>query len=124
VLAGSFLTWFRSGSRARSSYELFAVISRIGAVPGPVAAVAVSLWVTVPVVTAALSAALLLRRMVLAALVACGLGLYALALGLTVGSSANSWEAGVVTASLGGIVCLLGGGALLITARRLKADPA
>lgn len=123
VLAGSFLSWFRSGSRTRSSYELFAVVGRIGAIPGPVAAVGISLWVTVPVVTAALVAALLLRRMILAALVACGLGLYALALALTVGSSANSWEAGVITAALGGLACLMGGGAILITSRHMKAEP-
>lgn len=124
VLAGSFLSWFRSGARTRSSYELFAVVGRIGVVPSPVAAVAISLWVTVPVVTATLVAALLLRRMVLAALVACGLGLYALALALTVGSSASSWEAGVITAAIGGLACLIGGGALLITARHMEADPA
>ena len=121
VLVGSFLPWYRSGRRARTSYDLFAVVERIGALPGPVATVAVSIWVAVPLVVALVVAALLLRRMVLAALVAVGLGLYALTLALIVGSASSSWEAGVIAASIGGITSFVGGAALLITARRPKA---
>ena len=122
VLVGSFLPWYRSGRRARSSYDLFAVVERIGALPGPVATVAVSIWVAVPLVVALVMAALLLRRMVLAALVAMGLGLYALTLALIVGSASSSWEAGVIAASIGGVTSFVGGAALLIAARRPKAE--
>ena len=86
------------------------------------ATVAVSIWVAVPLVVALVMAALLLRRMVLAALVAMGLGLYALTLALIVGSASSSWEAGVIAASIGGITSFVGGTALLITARRPKAE--
>jgi len=122
VLVGSFLSWFRSGSRTRSSYDLFAIVERIGALPSPVATVAVSIWVAVPLVVAVVVAALLLRRMVLAALVAVGLGLYALTLALIVGSASSSWEAGVIVASLGGIACVAGGGAVLISGSGPKAE--
>jgi hypothetical protein len=123
VLVGSFLPWYRSGRRARSSYDLFAVVERIGALPGPVATVAVSIWVAVPVVVAVVIAALLLRRKVLAALVALVLGSYALTLALIVGSASSSWEAGVIVAAVGGITSVVGGTALLIATRRPKAEP-
>lgn len=53
VLIGTFLPWFSSGSVARSSYDLFGVIDRLGFSPGGPVGWAVRLWPLVPLLLVA-----------------------------------------------------------------------
>lgn len=48
VLVGSFLPWLRSGTRDRSSYDLLAIVDRLGFAPGGVVGWAVRLWPALP----------------------------------------------------------------------------
>lgn len=48
MIAGCFLPWLRSGSRTRSSFELFGLLDRLGFAPSGPFAWAVRLWPLVP----------------------------------------------------------------------------
>lgn len=48
VLVGSFLPWLASGSAARSSYDLFGIVDRLGFSPDGVIGWAIRLWPLLP----------------------------------------------------------------------------
>lgn len=48
ILVGTFLPWLRSGARHRSSYDLFAIVERLGFAPGGIVGWAVRLWPALP----------------------------------------------------------------------------
>lgn len=50
ILVGAFLPWLRSGSRQRTSFELFAVIERLELAPDGPAGYVVRLWPMMPAV--------------------------------------------------------------------------
>ncbi|MFV0306351.1 MAG: hypothetical protein ACK5OX_01235 [Desertimonas sp.] len=51
VIAGSLLPWVRSGSRDRHSYDLFALVDRLGFSPDGLVGSAIRLWPLVPLLT-------------------------------------------------------------------------
>ena len=73
VIIGTFLPWVRSGTRRRSSYEIFSLVERLGFSPSSVVGWGLRLWPVVPfLVTLAVTLAWFPRRWVtdVAALVA------------------------------------------------------
>ena len=48
VILGSSMAWLRTGSRRRSSYDVFALVDRLGFAPGGLVGWAVRLWPVVP----------------------------------------------------------------------------
>jgi hypothetical protein len=52
TLVGTFLTWVRSGSAGRSSYEVFAIVDRLGFSPDGVVGIALRGWPLVPLLLA------------------------------------------------------------------------
>ncbi|MEY2958895.1 MAG: hypothetical protein RLZZ01_1463 [Actinomycetota bacterium] len=48
ALVGTFLPWITSGSRSRSSYDLFGVVERLGFAPDGAVGWAIRLWPLVP----------------------------------------------------------------------------
>jgi hypothetical protein len=127
IAAGSFLPWFRSGRRARSSYELFDIVDRIGLVPGVVAQVAITVWLAVPAAVAVALACLVLGRVHLGAVLVVVLGSYTALLAVTVSSATGSWESGTILATVGGVAATVAGVVLLsgqALERMTKAEPA
>jgi hypothetical protein len=53
VIVGSLMTWVRTGGRQRHSYDLFAVIGRLGFAPDGPASAALRWWPLVPLLTVA-----------------------------------------------------------------------
>ena len=109
VVVGSFLPWFRSGRRARSSYELFDLVDRLDLLSEGVARVAIAGWLLVPLAAAAAAAALLLGRTTVGAMISIVVGLYTAVLASVVRSTAGRWEVGTAMATIGGIVASVGG---------------
>jgi hypothetical protein len=127
IVVGSFLPWYTSGRRARSSYELFDVVDRIGLVPGVVAQVAITVWLAVPVGVAVALACLVLGRARLGAVLGVVLGPYTALLAVTVSSATGSWESGTILATVGGVAATIAGVVLLsgqALRRMAKAEPA
>src|SRR5687768_8107165 len=52
VLVGTFLTWVRSGSAGRSSYDVFDLVDRLGFSPNGVVGIALRAWPLVPLLLA------------------------------------------------------------------------
>lgn len=87
VIIGSSMTWLRSGTRHRSSYEVFALVDRLGFAPNGAIGWAVRLWPLVPLlVTAAAVLAWQSRRWALL-VVAVAAGVYAGGVALAVTSA-------------------------------------
>jgi hypothetical protein len=124
VVVGSFLPWFHSGRRARSSYELFDIVTRLDLLPEGMARLTVGAWLGVPLVAAAAGAALLLGRTLVAGVVSVAVGLYTAALASGVRSATGQWEAGTATATIGGLVAAVGGLVLLISTQPARAPQA
>jgi hypothetical protein len=124
VLVGSFLPWYRSGRRARSSYLLFDIVERLDLLPGALSRLALAGWLFVPLAAAGAVAAVLLGKLHAGAVVAVGVGLYTAVLAFVVSSSTGAWEAGTAVAACGGIVAMLGGFALLAALRQPPSQQA
>ena len=122
VVVGSFLPWFRSGRRARSSYELFDLVDRLDLLSDGMARVAIAGWLLVPLAAAGAVAALLLGRTTVGAVISIVVGLYTAVLASVVRSTAGRWEAGTAMATIGGIVATVGGLVLLASTRRLRTN--
>lgn len=108
TIVGSWLPWVHSGARARNSYDIFALVERLGFSPDGVVGELARWWPLVPLVT--------LGAMVLAwwgwrrpgaALGVLG-GLYAAGIGGAVARSRASVEIGVgpTVTAIGGVVLL------------------
>jgi hypothetical protein len=52
TLTGTFLTWVRSGSAERTSYEIFGLVDRLGFSPNGVVGIALRAWPLVPLLLA------------------------------------------------------------------------
>ena len=124
VVVGSFLPWFRSGRRARSSYELFDLVDRLDLLSDGMARVAIAGWLLVPLAAAGAAAALLLGRSTLGAVISIVVGLYTAVLASVVRSTAGRWEVGTAMATIGGIVATVGGLVLLASTRRPRTQQA
>jgi hypothetical protein len=53
ALFGTFLPWLRSGTKRRSSYEIFSLVDRLGISPSSVIGWGVRIWPIVPLLLAA-----------------------------------------------------------------------
>ncbi len=53
ALFGTFLPWLRSGTKRRSSYEIFSLVDRLGISPSSMIGWGVRLWPIVPLLLAA-----------------------------------------------------------------------
>jgi uncharacterized membrane protein YeaQ/YmgE (transglycosylase-associated protein family) len=124
VVVGSFLPWFRSGRRARSSYELFDLVDRLDLLSDDMARVAIAGWLLVPLAAAGAAAALLLGRSTVGAVMSIVVGLYTAVLASVVRSTAGRSEVGTAMATIGGIVATVGGVVLLASTRRPRAQQA
>ena len=118
TLVGSFLPWLRSGSRNRTSYELFAIVARLGFSPDGVIGWAIRLWPLVPLllVLSSIGPWLHVRQRTLrrvGAGIAVFAGTYAAATALAVILAPS---AGLVSIRIGPWVTLVGALALVVTA--------
>ena len=118
TIIGTFLPWVRSGTRRRSSYEIFSLVERLGFSPSSAVGWGLRLWPVVPfLVTLAITLAWFPRRWVTnaAALVAVlYVGGVAAAVETAPSTSLVSIEFGPDVTLVGAVV--LAGGALLIAA--------
>ncbi|MEO8265905.1 MAG: hypothetical protein ABI706_10390 [Ilumatobacteraceae bacterium] len=120
TIIGTFLPWVQSGTRRRSSYEIFSLVERLGISPSSVVGWGLRLWPVVPfLVTLAVTLAWFPRRWVTdaAALVAVlYVGGVAVAVESAPSTSLVSIEFGPDVTLVGAVV--LAAGALLSAARR------
>jgi hypothetical protein len=115
TLAGTFLTWVRSGARTRSSYDVFDLVDRLGFSSGGIVGWALRLWPLVPLLLVACvvawwwpASATWLTVVRVAAAIA--VALYA---GCTAIAVANAPEVGLLTIGRGPIVTAAGAAVML-----------
>ena len=115
VAVGTFLPWLRSGTRERSSYEIFSLVERLGYSRSDLVGGGLRLWPIVPLLLAASVVLLWYPRKWLTGLVTAFSVIYAGAVALAVRSASPvsiiSVEYGASVAVVGAI--LLGAGYLL-----------
>ena len=127
TVVGSFLPWVRTGGRRRNSYDLFAIVGRLGFAPDGVAATALRWWPIVPLlaVVAVVSAWWGWPRIggsvgVLAAAYAGGIGL-----AVSIATDASRFvriQAGAPVTAFGGGVLLVGSVAAIVLGGRAAQD--
>jgi len=115
VLLGTFLPWWRSGTRGRSSYQLVELLDRLGFAPDGPAATAVRWWPVVPLLLVVAVLAAWWQRWAMAALVAAAAAVYAFSFALAIRTAPGTALAGTVVTIAGSIVLL---GAALSSAWR------
>ena len=117
ALVGTFLPWLRSGTRGRSSYEIFSLVDRLGISQSSVVGWGLRLWPVVPfLVVLAVTLEWFARKWITTAVVVVAV-VYA-----GVVSAAVSWassSSSLITIESGPVVTLVGvvilaGGALVI----------
>jgi hypothetical protein len=115
ALAGTFLTWVRSGARTRSSYDVFDLVDRLGFSSGGIVGWALRLWPLVPLLLVACVVAwwwpasatwLTVTRIAVTIAVALYTGCTAVAV-------RNAPEVGLLTIGRGPIVTAAGAGVML-----------
>jgi hypothetical protein len=104
LLAGAFLPWLRSGDRQRSSFELFAVVDRLGLAPDGAGGVLVRWWPVMPAVVLAGLALMWWQRPRLGAACTLAGSVHATALVAAVGLAPVAAGAGVVVTMAGALV--------------------
>jgi hypothetical protein len=124
VVAGSLMPWVRTGARRRSSYQLVAIADRLGVLPSGLDTVVARGWVFIPLLAAVSVAAVVLGRLFVAGITAIVTGLYTVVMAWTVASSPLWAQRGVSVTVVGGIIAVLGGGALALTARTARRSKA
>lgn len=126
AIVGTFLPWIQSGTRRRSSYEIFSLVERLGFSPSSAVGWGLRLWPVVPfLVTLAVTLAWFPRRWVTnaAALVAVlYVGGVAVAVESAPSTSLLSIEFGP-DVTLVGVVVLAGGALLIAIGRPALAQP-
>jgi hypothetical protein len=126
ALLGVFAPWLQSGESRRSSFELFALVDRLGFAPDGVFAWVLRLWPIVPLaVVASVGAAWMAKTRVAGAIgIVGGLSVALVALAITQAPSAGlirtAW--GVPVALVGGLL-LATSGVWLLAAGSGVADP-
>jgi hypothetical protein len=116
VILGSFGPWVRSGARARSSYDVFELIDRLGFSPDGVVATAVRWWPVMPVLVVVATVMWWWGRDVPAAVVGFVAGGYAFATALAV---SRAPDAGLISIGWGPRITMVG--ALVMVAASVAA---
>jgi len=111
VLVGSFLPWLRSGSRGRSSYELYGLVGRLGFAESALARRGVSVWPLVPVLVVAVAVAAWWGRRWLSAGLGVGAGVYVATICVLGWRAPLPASAGVAVSFAGAIVLVGAAGA-------------
>ena len=107
VLVGTFLPWWRSGTRGRSSYQLFELLERLGFAPDGPAATAVRWWPVVPLLLVVAVLAAWWERWAMAALVATAAAVYAFSFALAIRTAPGTALIGTGVTIAGSIVLLV-----------------
>ena len=118
ALVGSFLPWLRSGTRRRSSFEIFSLIDRLGFSPSGLIGWGVRLWPIVPLLLAAAVTVVWFRRRWVTFGIVTVTVLYAGVVSAAVRSAPSS---SLVAIQSGPLVTLVG--AVLLAAGSLAASP-
>ena len=125
ALVGTFLPWLRSGTRGRSSYEIFSLVDRLGISPSSVVGWGVRLWPVVPfLLVLAVTLEWFPRKWITGTAVAVATvyaGVVAVAVLATSSNSRITIEAGPVVTLVG--VVILATGALVTTVRARIRTP-
>ena len=108
VLLGTFLPWWRSGTKGRSSYQLLELLDRLGFAPDGPAATAVRWWPVVPLLLVVAIVAVWWERWAMAALVATGAALYALIFAIAIRTAPGTAMIGTMVTIIGSVVLLVG----------------
>ncbi|GAB2782350.1 hypothetical protein [Amycolatopsis magusensis] len=125
AVVGSFLSWFRSGSVNRSSYQLVGLIDRFDLTGNPVVLLALRVWIVVPLLAATAIAMLVLGltrtgaalTVVLAIFVGTAAG-FAAVQGGDEGGPIGVTPLGPVTTTIGTLVAVIGAlGAVAVSLR-------
>jgi hypothetical protein len=112
VIVGSLMAWVRTGDARRNSYDLFAVIGRLGFAPDGPASAALRWWPLVPLMAVAAVVVAWWGWPRAGGALGIVAGLYAG--GVAIAVSAAPVTEGVVDLELGGPVTAVGGVALLV----------
>jgi hypothetical protein len=113
VVAASFMSWIRTGTRRRSSFELVAVVRRLGVIDNPVVAGAARGWVLIPLLAATALLLTALGRPRLAAVLALCVAGSAIALAQAVNSAPVRAEGGVGAGLVGAMMTIAGAAGVL-----------
>lgn len=112
TVAGSLMPWVRTGSARRNSYDVFALVDRLGFSPEGLAAQGLRWWPLVPLLTAVAVVAAWWGWPRAGGSVGVVAGLYAGGVGLAVTTAdavrVVDTEAGTVVTAVGGLLLLLG----------------
>ncbi|MGD9703099.1 MAG: hypothetical protein AB7Q42_15625 [Acidimicrobiia bacterium] len=107
VLLGTFLPWWRSGTRDRTSYQLLGLIDRLEFAPDGPAATAVRWWPTVPILLVVAVLAVWWQRWLVASLVASIGAVYALTFAIVIRAAPGRALVGTVVTIVGAVVLLV-----------------
>ena len=116
IVLASFGPWLRSGERARTSYELFEVVDRLGLLGDGAFRLLPRLWVCVPCLAAVALALFVCRSPKLAAAVTAVVGGFSMVVGWAVQDAPLTAEWGSRIGVGGGFVALLGATVVITTA--------
>jgi hypothetical protein len=112
VVAGTFLPWLRSGTRERSSYEIFSLVERLGYSRSDLVGWGLRLWPIVPLLLAGSVVLLWYPRKWLTGTVTIVAAIYAGAVAAAVSSASPvsiiSVEYGATVALVGSVLLTLG----------------
>ncbi len=115
IVLASFGPWLRSGERARTSYELFEVVDRLGLLGDGALRLLPRIWVCVPCLAAVAVALFACRSAKLAAAVTAVVGGFSLVVGWAVQDAPLTAEWASRIGVGGGFVALLGATAVITT---------
>lgn len=127
VVVGSLLPWVRTGQRRRHSYDLFAVVDRLGLDPGGAAEQALRWWPLVPLLTAAAVVTAWWGWRRVGGVLGAVAGAYAGGIGLVMARvdarRIIDVQIGPAITAFGGAVLLLGGLATLVVSHPGRTRP-
>ena len=125
ALVGTFQPWVRSGTRLRTSYEIFSLVDRLGISRSSVVGWGLRLWPIVPFLLALAVTMLWFPRRWVTGVIVCAAIVYAGVVSLAVRSARST---SLITVEHGPLVTLIGtvalaAGALIALARPLARPP-
>jgi hypothetical protein len=106
VLVGTFMPWWRSGTRGRTSYQLLGLVDRLEFAPDGPAAAAVRWWPIVPFLLVVAVVAAWWDRWFVAAVTSALGGCYALVFALVIRAAPGRALAGTLVTIVGAVVLL------------------
>ena len=107
VLVGTFMPWWRSGTRGRTSYQLLGLIDRLEFAPDGPGATAVRWWPIVPLLLVVAVIAAWSERWFIASVAAAVASIYALVFAIVIRAAPGRALAGTVVTIVGAIVLLV-----------------